>query len=274
MAPHMQGWTVGEAEMPILGFGTWPMKGPTCREAVEIALECGYRHVDTAQMYENEREVGQAIANSSVDRADIFVVSKIRKGNCRPAAVRETVRESHDRLDVGTIDLMLIHSPNPRVPIPDTIGAMNELQDEGLVEHIGVSNFSVEQLRAAMDASETPIVTNQVAYHPFRDQSDLLEFCIDEDVVLTAYSPLAKGDVIGTESLERIGDRYGKTAAQVAIRWLIQQENVVAIPKASSRRHIEENTEVFDFELTDTEMAEIFELSGGLRERLRRLLRI
>jgi diketogulonate reductase-like aldo/keto reductase len=158
------------------------------------------------------------------------------------------------------------------VPIEESIGAMNELQERGTVEHIGVSNFSVEQMRQAIAASTTPILTNQVEYHPFKDQSEVLEFCIENGVVLTAYSPLTKGRVIRDHVLEGIGEQYGKTAAQVALRWLIQQEMVVAIPKASSRGHIEENYDVFDFELSDSEMERIFEMQGGLLSRLRGLL--
>jgi diketogulonate reductase-like aldo/keto reductase len=257
--------------VPALGFGTWPMKGETCRTAVEQALDVGYRHIDTAQMYDNEDAVGRAIANSEVPRGDVFLVTKILRHNLAHGDLLNSVEESAQRL--GTeIDLLLIHAPSRSVPIEESIGAMNELQERGIVEHIGVSNFSVDQMRQAIAASSTPILTNQVEYHPLKSQSKVLEFCIENGIVLTAYSPLGQGSVIGNEVLETIGEQYGKTAAQVALRWLIQQEMVAAIPKASSRSHLEENFDVFDFELSDEEMGRIFEMQGGLLSRLRSLL--
>lgn len=268
----METVTVQGVEIPALGFGTWPMNGERCREAVATALDVGYRHVDTAQMYDNEDAVGAAIADSPVSREDVFVVTKLLRRNLDHDAVLSSFERSLDRLGFESVDLLLIHAPNSSVPIAETMGAMNELQDEGLVDHVGVSNFSVSQLRDAMEASETPIVTNQVEYHPYRDQTDLLEFCVEEDLALTAYSPLDEGGVVGDEALERIGERHGKTAAQVALRWLLQQPNVVTIPKAGSRDHVEQNYDVFDFELTDEEMDRIFGLSGGPLDRVRELL--
>jgi diketogulonate reductase-like aldo/keto reductase len=264
----MEHVTAAGVDVPALGFGTWPMKGETCRTAVEHALEVGYRHLDTAQMYNNEESVGRAIAESDLPREDVFLVTKILRENLAHDDVLRSVEESAQRL--GTqIDLLLIHAPSRSVPIEESIGAMNELQGSGTVDHIGVSNFSVEQLRQAMAASDTPILTNQVEYHPFKSQSDLLEFCIENGVILTAYSPLGKGRVTGNETLGAIGARYEKTAAQVALRWLVQQKMVAAIPKASSPAHIEENVDVFDFELGGEEMEQIFDLQGGLVSRLR-----
>ena len=201
----------------------------------------------------------------------MFLVTKILRQNLGHDDVLSSVEESAQRL--GTeIDLLLIHAPSRSVPIEESINAMNELQERGIVEHIGVSNFSVEQMREAITASNTPILTNQVEYHPFKSQSEILEFCIENGIVLTAYSPLGKGRAIGNEVLEGISQQYGKTAAQVALRWLIQQEMVVAIPKASNQTHIEENFDVFDFELSDEEMERIFDMQGGLLSRLRSLL--
>ena len=261
--------TTQGVSVPSLGFGTWPMKGETCRTAVRTALDHGYRHIDTAQMYENESAVGNAIAETDVPREELFVVTKLLRGNLAHDDVLRTARGSLDRLDTGYIDLLLIHSPSRSVPIEESIGAMNELQAEGTVEHIGVSNFSVPQLEAAIDASETPILTNQVEYHPFTSKSDLLEFCLDHGIMLTAYSPVARGRVLKDETLQTIGERYEKTPAQVALRWLIQQELVAAIPKASGPEHIAENIDIFDFELTVEEMEQIFDLQGGLVSRLR-----
>lgn len=263
--------TAQGVDIPAVGFGTYPMKGETCLTAVQQALETGYRHVDTAQMYNNERAVGQAIADADVPRDDVFLVTKILRRNLAYEDILKSVKESREKLATD-IDLLLIHAPSRTVPLEESIEAMNDLQDRGTVEHIGVSNFSVGQLQDAISASATPILTNQVEYHPFRNQTDVLKFCIENDVMLTAYSPLAEGRVVGNDLLEKIGDRYGKTEAQVALRWLLQQELVSVIPKASSPEHIQENFDVFDFELTDEEMAEIFDLQGGLLTKLRTAL--
>jgi diketogulonate reductase-like aldo/keto reductase len=267
----MESVTAAGVAVPALGFGTWPMRGDACRSAVRHALDAGYRHVDTAQMYTNEGAVGRAIADAEVHRDDVFLVTKILRGNLAHDDVLRSVEGSAEAL--GThVDLLLIHSPSRSVPVEESIGAMNELQERGTVEHIGVSNFSVEQLREAMAASETPVVTNQVEYHPFEPQFELLAFCIENGVVLTAYSPLAKGRVVGNEVLEGIGARHGKTAAQVALRWLLQQGQVAAVPRATSRSHIEENLDVLDFELDDGEMERVFDIQGGLVARVRSLL--
>lgn len=269
----MQSVTAGGLEFPAVGLGTARMRGRTCAEAVTTALELGYRHVDTAQMYENEAAVGEGLAAADVDRDDVLLTTKLDVGNRSRAAVHETVADSLDRLGVETVDLLLMHSPNRSVPLAETLGAMNELQAAGAVDHVGVSNFSVGQLEDAIAASETPVVTNQVEYHPYRHQDDLLAACSEAGVVLTAYSPLDVGRAADDEVLDEIGEAHGKTAAQVALRWLLQQPNVVAIPKAATEAHLAENLDVFDFELTAAEMQRVFDLGGGLGERLGRLLR-
>ena len=266
----MSSVTVRGEAVPALGFGTWPMEGETCRTAVKTALETGYRHIDTAQMYGNEDAVGRAIADSEVPREEVFLVTKVLRRNLAYDDVLNSVEGSLERLGTD-IDLLLIHSPSRSVSVEESIEAMNELQKRGAVEYVGVSNFSVGQVQQAIAASATPILTNQVEYHPFRGQIEILEFCIENDIMLTAYSPLAKGRVVGNEVLEEIGTRHEKTAAQVALRWLLQQEMVAAIPKASSQKHIEENLDVFDFELGPDEMTQIFELQGGVVSRLRNL---
>jgi 2,5-diketo-D-gluconate reductase B len=253
--------TVQGAEVPLVGLGTWQMNGETCQNAVTTGLEQGYRHIDTAQMYGNEDRVGAAVAKSDVDRAEVFVTTKLNRGNLGEDAVLSSTEESLERLGMNYVDLLLIHTPSQSVPIEETIEAMNQLQEEEMVRYIGVSNFSVQQIREAVEVSETPILTNQVKYHPFYSQNDLVEYCVENDILLTAYSPLARGDVIGDDTLTAIGERYGKTAGQVALRWLIQQPNVITIPKASNQDHLTENIAIFDFELADEEMQQVFEHS-------------
>ena len=255
----MESIEVQDASVPALGLGTWQLTGRTCRETVRTALELGYRHVDTAQAYGNERQVGRGIADADVDREDVFLVTKLTGGNRDAESVRRSTRESLDRLDTDHLDCLLIHWPN-RAWMPsleETLGAMNDLVDEGLVDHIGVSNFSVSLLDEARELSAAPILTDQVQYHPYWDQRRLLDYCRIHDVLLTAYSPLARGGVLNDPALVTVGNRYGKSPAQVALRWLVQQDGVAAIPKATSRDHLEANLAIFDFELTDGEMAHV-----------------
>lgn len=266
--------TAQGVDVPALGLGTWKLKGARAREVVEEALAMGYRHLDTAQMYGNEAEVGDAIRRADVDRDEVFLTTKIWRSNLSYEKVHSSVAESLEKLDAGYIDLLLIHWPRLTGSHEGTIRAMNELQDKGSVREIGVSNFSVDQMETARGYSETPIVANQVQYHPLTEQREVLQHCVEEDLVLTAYSPLAKGRVLDEQTLREIGARYGKSPAQVALRWLIQQPQVAAIPKASSRAHLRENLEIFDFELTTEEMEEIFYLKGGMLGKLKDLLRI
>lgn len=250
-------------QIPVLGLGTWAMRGSGCTRAILQALDLGYRHIDTAQMYGNENAVGNGLTQTSVPREEIFLTTKIYQSNLRYDNVLTSVRQSLRDLQTEYIDLLLIHWPSRSVPIPETIEAMNELQDVGAVKYIGVSNFSVAQMREAMEASETPILTNQVQYHPFKGQRSVLEFCSENDIMLTAYSPLAKGRVVRNSTLADIGAGYGKSDAQVALRWLIQQKNVSAIPKASNEEHLRENRDIFDFELSPEDIQQILDLQGG-----------
>jgi len=242
--------------VPALGLGTWQLTGPTCTETVQTALELGYRHVDTAQAYGNERQVGLGIEAADVDREDVFLVTKLDGSNRDAKSVRQSTRESLNKLGTDTLDCLLIHWPNTpwMAPLSETIDAMNDLVDDGLVGHIGVSNFSPDRLDRARELSDAPILTDQVQYHPYWDQRKLLDYCRIHDVLLTAYSPLARGGVLSDPALVQVGNRHGKSPAQVALRWLVQQDGVAAIPKASSREHLEANMAIFDFELTDDEI--------------------
>jgi len=260
--------TVRGEEVPAVGLGTWRLRSDDCRRAVETALELGYRHVDTAQAYGNERRVGAALRGSDVDRGDVFLTTKLDGDSRRRGAVRRSVRESLHRLGTAYPDLLLIHWPTDRPPflpvrlpgsppLAETLSAMNELVDEGLVRHIGVSNFDVRRLDRARRLSDAPIFANQVQFHPYWDQRNLLSYCRRNDVLLTAYSPLCHGGVLDDDRLVGIGREYDKTPAQIAIRWAIQHDGVCAIPKATSRAHLAENLDVFDFELTEAEMERI-----------------
>lgn len=250
--PHIER---DNGSMPVVGLGTWENDGVVGRRAVREAIDLGYRHIDTAQMYQNEDEVGQAVKESGVGRDALFITTKVAPGNLKAKDVKDTVARSLENLRTDYVNLLLIHWPDESVPLEETLGAMSELRDEGQVRHIGVSNFPVAKLKEATDATDTPLFCNQVEYHPYLGQDDVLSFCRDNDMAVVAYSPLARGRAIGDKRLAEIGRRYDKTAAQVALRWLVRQPGVVAIPKGTSKDHLEDNIDIFDFELSDDEVS-------------------
>jgi 2,5-diketo-D-gluconate reductase B len=244
--------------VPSIGLGTWRLSGEECVRAVERALVLGYRHIDTAQMYANEGEVGRGIRNSGVDRGEVFLVTKVRTSSFSYDDVIRSTRESLKKLQIEYVDLLLMHWPNPSVPLEETLGAMTKLQEEGSVKHVGVSNFPSSMVEEATE--HATVFCNQVEYHPYRTQDELLRQARAMDYLLTAYSPLGKARVLNNATLQEIGDAHGKTSAQVALRWLIQQEKVAAIPKAAREDHLRSNLEIFDFELSDEEMEHILPL--------------
>ncbi|MDY6769396.1 MAG: aldo/keto reductase [Candidatus Nanohaloarchaea archaeon] len=249
----------GGLRMPAIGLGTWKMRGRECIDAVERAVEMGYRHVDTAQAYENEDAVGNGLANADVDREDVFLTTKVWRTELGRDDVLRTTQESLERLGTDYVDLLLVHWPNEDVPLEETLEAMLALKEEGRVRHIGVSNFTVDLLRQALDVTDA-IACNQVEMHPFQQQREMVEFCREHDMVLTAYSPLARGNVVENETLQRIGRRHDASAAQVALRWLIQQEPVAGIPKAVPEEYQRENLAALNVELDDEEMQAIFDI--------------
>jgi 2,5-diketo-D-gluconate reductase B len=244
------------AKIPAIGLGTWELRGRTCARIVEQAIRLGYRHIDTAQVYENEREVGEGLRASSVKRADIFVTTKVWTSHFAPNDLERSAKESLARLRLTEVDLLLLHWPNPQVPLTETLGALARARQLGLTRHIGVSNFTVALIEEAVAACPEPLVCNQVEYHPYLDQTKVKAACARHDIALVAYSPIAKGRIKNDRALARIGERYRKTAAQVCLRWLVQQ-NVAAIPRTSKLERLSENLDVFDFELSDEEMSQI-----------------
>ena len=249
-ALEIQGTTV-----PKLGFGTWEILGSDCEEAVTDALEIGYRHVDTAQAYDNEAEVGKALAASGVPRRELFLTTKLWRDEYAPDRVRPSAEGSLERLQVDCVDLLLLHWPNDDVPLEQTLGALVQLREEGLILHFGVSNFPAGMLGEAVELA--PIFADQVEFHPYLGQQKLVDLAVEKDFMVTAYSPLARGKVPEDETLRAIGEAHGKTAGQVALRWLLDQPNVATIPKASSHERRVENFDVFDLELTDEDRAKI-----------------
>lgn len=253
------------AEIPAIGFGTWDLRGRSCEACVDCALGTGYRHVDTAAMYDNEPEVGRAVRASSVPREEIFLTTKVWPDCAGDGPLQRSVEASLKRLGLDHADLVLIHWPNPDTPVAETMRALCDVKARGLTRHIGVSNFTVPLLDEAVARSHEPIVTNQVEYHPFLDQRAVLGACRRRGVSLTAYSPLAKGRIFDDAVLGEIGKAHGKSAGQVALRWLIQQDGVIAIPRSSKSAHITAAYDIADFELRPKEMSRISALgaTGG-----------
>jgi len=249
----MEHVTVAGTEVPAIGIGTWQMEPDTAYDAVSDALDVGYRHVDTAQLYENEAGVGRAIADADVDREDVFLTTKVNPRHRSVESIVDSVADSLAALDTEYVDLLLIHWPNPLADLETVMDGLNETVDREMTRHIGVSNFGKDRLDRARELSDAPILTDQVLFHPWWPQRELLAYCQAEDVMLTAYSPLANGALLGDDLLEEIGERYGKTGPQVAIRWATQHENVATIPMSTAREHIAENLDVFDFKLTRAE---------------------
>ena len=245
------------ASLPALGFGTWSLSGSRCREMVCCAIELGYRHIDTATIYGNEVEVGQGIAASGISRDEIFLVTKVWTNNLRFKAVLASAEESLRRLDTDYIDLLLVHWPTRSVPLSETLDAMSELRSRGQIRHVGVSNFNVALMREAIEVHGVKLLANQVEYHPYLSQNRVLDYARSRGMTVTAYSPVAKGRVNRDATLQRIGKKHGKSPAQVALRWLIEQDAVSAIPKAGAPAHCRANIEIFDFELDDEDRNEI-----------------
>ena len=255
--------TIQGTAVPALGFGTFRLPGDDCREGVEHALGIGYRHIDTAQGYHNEEFVGEGLRRAGVPREDIFLVSKVSPDNFAGDGAATSTLESLRKLGTDYVDLMLLHWPNPEVPLEEPLTALARLQREGAVRHIGVSNFPPSLVEQA--GAVTELFCNQVEYHPYLSQTRLLEQAQRHDLLLTAYCPIARGKVLDDPVLRDIGARHGKTPAQVTLRWLAQQERVAAIPKSAHAQRRMDNFDIFDFELSDDEMKAVFALDREQR---------
>src|ERR1700720_3921975 len=250
------------AKIPAIGLGTWELRGRTCARLVEQALRLGYRHIDTAQVYENEREVGEGLRASGVRRDDVFVTTKVWTTHFAPNDLERSTKESLAKLRLSEVDLLLLHWPNPQVPLAETLGALARVKKLGMVRHIGVSNFTVALIEEAVAACPEPLVCDQVEYHPYLDQTKVREACVRNGMALVAYSPVAKGKVKNDATLLRIGRAHGKSPAQICLRWLVQQ-NVSAIPRTSRIERLSENIDIFDFDLSEDEMREISQLASA-----------
>ena len=248
------------AEIPAIGFGTSQLGD--CAEIVATALRLGYRHIDTAWKYGSEQGVGAGIKASGVPREEIFLVTKVSHENLRAADFARSVDESLRNLQVDYVDLLHIHWPTiDKIPLAETVGALVKAKRDGLTRHIGVANFNIALVEETMRLSPEPLATLQAEYHPYLDQTRVLEFCKRAGIVFTAYCPLGRGRLFKDPVIAEIARAKGRTIAQVALRWQIQQGNIAPIPRSANPAHMAESLAVFDFTLTDEEMRRIHALA-------------
>jgi len=257
----MRSITVADVQIPTLGFGTWMLTGEACAPMVAEAIGAGYRHVDTAAIYENEREVGEGIRASGVPRDRIFLTTKVWNDAHRENDFRRSAEASLKRLGVDYVDLLLIHWPVEEVPLEETLRALCRTRRDGLTRAIGISNFTVRHIEQAVRLTTEPIATNQVEYHPYLSQKPVLEALRRHGISLTAYSPLARGRVAQDPVIAEVAARHRKTPGQVTLRWLVQQGDVIAIPKTATPARARENLAIYDFELSPQEMERLHGLT-------------
>ena len=261
--------SVDGINIPSIGFGT--MLFPEPEKAVELisqAIVSGYRHIDTARKYGSEAWVGKAISAASVPRENIWVTTKVTEENAKADDFARSVEISLKTLQLDYVDLLLIHWPQPAVPLEETIGALVKAKREGLAKNIGISNFTVKLVHKAAQLSSEPLLTNQVEYHPYINQDKILTVCRYYGISVTCHVPLARGKVLTDPKILRIAQSYNKSPAQITLKWLTQQENIIAVPRGLSEKEIMENISIYDFTLSDEEM----EIISGLREKNLRLV--
>ena len=248
------------ARIPVLGFGTMTLKEDVCVQLVEAALRLGYRHLDTAQMYGNEREVGSGVRGSGLKREEVFLTTKVWFTRLAAGDFERSVDESLERLAMPWVDLLMIHWPNAQVPLSESIASLCKTKKAGLAKHIGVANFNVAMIEEAVRLASEPIAVLQIETHPYLDQSKAIAAARRHGMAVVGYCPLARGKVPADPTLARIGKTHGKTPAQVALRFLEQQQ-IIPIPRTSKRERLAENLGSLDFKLSDAEMAEIAKLT-------------
>jgi diketogulonate reductase-like aldo/keto reductase len=250
-----------EGIIPVIGLGTWNMNGKECIESVREGLDEGYRHIDTAQNYTNEAEVGKGINQSKINREDIFLTTKVASGNLTPEGISSSFEESLKKLDTSYVDLLLIHWPTSSMDLKACLETMFELANKNKVRYVGVSNFSSDLFKKALEIG--PVANNQVKFSPYDTPFEILNTIEEENKTLTAYSPLEQGKVSKNDRFSEVGEKYNKTASQTALRWLIQLGSISVIPKASNKEHRKENLEIFDFEISADDMNTLNDFARG-----------
>jgi 2,5-diketo-D-gluconate reductase B len=257
--PSIPTLSVRGMQMPIIGFGTSQLG--VCGEIVATALKVGYRHIDTAWKYGTEKGVGEGMKASGVPRQDIFLVTKVSHEYLRATDFAKSVEESLQRLQTDYVDLLFVHWPAiDGTPLAETMGALAKAKREGKARHVGVANFNIALTEEAMRLCPEPLAVLQAEYHPYLDQSKVLAFCRKAGLIFMAYCPLGRGRVFNDPVLGEIARNRGKSLAQIALRWLIQQGNIAPIPRSANPQHMAESLDVFNFTLTDGEMKRIHSL--------------
>ena len=257
--------TLADGLIPILGFGTYQITGDQALETVKHALRVGYRHIDTAQAYNNEAEVGHAILSSGLPRAHVFVTTKVWPDNFRADDLPSSVNRSLQKLGTDYIDLLLLHWPHPQIALEETLQALMAGQRSGKTRYIGVSNFTIPLMEQAVNLwGQGTLINNQVEYHPYLWQDRLIQAAHQLDMSVTAYRPLAKAKILQDSTINQIAQTHGKTPAQITLRWIIQQ-GIITIPRSSNRKHVSENFDVFDFSLSEADMQAIHRIPGKQR---------
>jgi 2,5-diketo-D-gluconate reductase B len=257
------------AKIPAIGLGTMTLMDAVCVEAVETAIRLGYRHIDTAERYRNETKVGEGLRRglraAGLAREEVFVTTKVFHDRLAAADFERSLEQSLRDLELSWVYLLLIHWPNPKVPLKETLDVLCKAKRDGRAKHVGVANFTTSLLQDAVKLASEPLVTNQIEVHPFIDQDKVLAACRAHGLAVTAYCPLARGQVPGNDVLARIGKAHGKTSAQIALRYLVQH-GIIPIPRTSNPDHLAANLAIFDFTLSDVAMTEIAGLKQtGLR---------
>lgn len=250
------------AVMPVIGYGTMELPQRPA-ELVAAAIAAGYRAIDTARKYGTEQFVGEGIRASKIARSELFVTTKVTEENAREADFMRSIETSLKTLGLDYVDLLLVHWPQPKVPFKETLGALAKAKRQGMTRHIGVSNFTLAMLDEAVSLCPEPLVTNQVEYHAYLPQDRMLAALKRHGMILTAYCPVARGQLLTDPVVVEIAKAHNKTPAQVSLRWLVQQPGVAAVPRALEERHIVENLDIFGFTLSDDEMRRL----SALRKR-------
>lgn len=258
--------TAHGAKMPAIGYGTMELPHRPA-ELVAAAIACGYRHIDTARKYGTEERVGEGIRASGIARNELFVTTKVTEENAREADFMRSIETSLKALGLDFVDLLLIHWPQPKVPFTETLGALTKAKRNGLTKHIGVSNFTIAMLDEAAHICSEPLVTNQIEYHAYLPQGRMIAALKRHGMILTAYCPLARGELLDDPVVHEISKAHGKTTAQIGLRWLVQQPMVAAVPRALEESQITDNLDLFDFSLSAAEMTRL----SALRHRKLRI---
>lgn len=249
------------ARIPAIGLGTMTLKGDVCVQAVKTALQVGYTHLDTAAFYGNEVENGDGLRASGVKRENVFITTKVRENNLTPENFQKSLDQSLENLKLPYVDLLLIHWNNKDIPFSVSIPSLCKAKKDGKAKHVGVANFTTKMLDEAWAVTTEPLVCNQIEMHPFINQDKVLAASKKHGMAVVAYCPIARGKVPGAEVLERIGAAHGKSSAQVSLRYLIQM-GAIPIPRTATPDHLKQNLDVFDFKLSDAEMADLKKLNA------------